>query len=816
MSQLEAILADLNPPQRDAVQTLSGPLLVLAGAGSGKTRVVTRRIAWLIAHGVRPWQMLAVTFTNKAADEMRRRVEDLVGAAGVWLSTFHSFCARLLRREGQALGLSPEYTIYDEEDAQSVLKEISAPLSLPQPRYSAGALRAFISRLKAVAKGPDEVDSFSYHGRIVRQVYEAYQQTLRQNQALDFDDLLLFAVRLLRDHADVRERWRQRFLHLLVDEYQDTNICQYELIKLLGLGHRNVCVTGDPDQSIYAWRGAEVRNILFFEKDFPGAKVVRLEQNYRSTPQILAVAGAVISHNVERKEKGLWTERAKGLKPRLVGTYDAEGEAGEVAARIKRLADGGRPYGHCAIFYRTNAQSRAFEEIFLRDGLPYQLVGGTPFYERREVKDALAYLRLLVNPADDVSFSRVLNVPRRGLGDAALKLIRQEAARHSCSLSDVLAQTGWLEAHTKPRARDELVRFRDLLASWRALPRSPVRPVVERVIQESGLRAALAAAKEEERLANLDELLDAAAAHDARNAPPGDQAAPPATSGGDAVPAPAPAEPPLEPGAFDDFGQDDARRAALEGFLENAALVQPTDTMGEGPDRVTLMTLHMAKGLEFPVVFVVGLEEGLLPLLRRSREDADSGADADAAEKRGVEEERRLFYVGMTRAQEQLFLLHARYRRRFGPDPVARPSRFLDEIPRELVQSEGVGALSRGAQRGDADQTAARRKFWDEDDWSQEPVRPPWFKSRRAGRSAAGDERAPALPEEPSDPALDAALAELTESGLAVGDRVRHPDFGVGVVEELRGCGLSAKARVRFPKAGSKLLLLSMARLKKL
>ena len=791
MSDVDSILSDLNPPQREAVETVDGPLLILAGAGSGKTRVVTRRIAYLIARGIRPWQILAITFTNKAAGEMRRRVDDLVGRSGAWISTFHSFCARLLRREAEGLGLSPDFSIYDTDDSKSVLREIVKELQFDDKRCSPGNLRQSISRLKNAGKQPQDVEGSTLHQRILQQVFELYQQRLLKNQALDFDDLLLFGLKLLRDHEDVRTRYQQRFRYVLVDEYQDTNACQYQLIKLLGEQHRNVCSTGDPDQSIYAWRGADVRNILSFQSDFPEAKVVRLEQNYRSTQGILAIASAVIQNNRDRMEKKLWTDREGGDQPVAVTVDNDELEASEVVSRIRETVDAGRAYADIAVFYRTNAQSRAFETALIRAGLPYQLVGGTPFYERREVKDALAYLRLIVNPADDVSFRRVINVPRRGLGATTIETLAREAERRGCPMSAMLQERDWLERALKPRPRSSLRAFGKLLDQCRLRPSYPVAPLVQFVLTESGLHEALEKAGEDDRLENLEQLLNAAAVYDEEQAE---------------VPA-VPEGPPPEPGAYDGWEEMPMAPPSLSGFLENAALVQPTDTWETDSDRITLMTLHMAKGLEFPVVFLTGLEDGLLPLIRtQTGPFEEEEYDADT-ERRAIEEERRLFYVGVTRAREALCLLNTRFRMRYGRSDIARPSRFLGEIPPDLIS---------GTEEDDADSfwaAASRRSkgklhFEAENDDFATPQ--PWKRRRRRQRESTQHV------EQTGDSwDVDYESSQIQDTKLEIGDRVHSAKFGEGFVEEIVGQGLSIKARIRFG-GRSRLLMLAHAKLRKL
>ena len=796
------ILQGLNPPQREAVETLEGPLLILAGAGSGKTRVVTRRIANLINHGVRPWEVLAITFTNKAAGEMRQRVETLVGQSGVWLSTFHSFCARILRREAPVLGLSSTFTIFDEDDAQKVIKDVIEKLRIEDKRMSPGALRSLISGFKSKALAPDDLEIGTFHERIAQQVYQEYQAALTRNQALDFDDLLLKAVALFRDHADVRERYRQRFRHVLVDEYQDTNGCQYQLVKLLGEGHRNVCVTGDPDQSIYSWRGADVRNILSFERDFSDTKVVRLEQNYRSTKNVLALASAVIKHNKERKEKELWTENPAGEQPALRIVGDQDLEAYEVSSEIERLIGTGRRYSDIAVFYRTNAQSRPFEQSLIRSAIPYQLIGGTPFYERREVKDALAYLRLMVNPKDDVSFARIVNVPRRGIGDSSVDLIARKATDFGCSMLEALDRTEWMEKELAQKARKSLYAFARMMDVLRKQPLYPVTNVVKRVLNDSGLLDALREAGEDERLQNLEQLVNAAVTYDEENEPEKLKAQ----------------GPPPEPGAFDGLDEIAQLQASVAGFLENAALMTPNDARKDTEDVVTLMTLHMAKGLEFPFVFIAGVEEGLLPMVR----GGSSGFGAEQAgqdeQERALEEERRLFYVGATRAKERLFLLMVRRRLRFGKYEIAIPSRFLEEIPEKLLEEtnragdawEGgnflLGDRARSSFSGGSGRSRPGAAFeaLDRELDEFEAAGAPRKKSRGLAQYAASAKEG-----------FSDEFNQLNDTGFEIGDRVKHASFGEGTVEAIQGLGLSAKVNVHFREHGPKWLLLSIAKLRK-
>ncbi|HEY3321494.1 MAG TPA: UvrD-helicase domain-containing protein [Planctomycetota bacterium] len=793
---MSKILSDLNEPQREAVETLQGPLLILAGAGSGKTRVVTRRIANLIAHGVRPWQILAITFTNKAAAEMRRRVDEMTGEqSGAWLSTFHSFCARILRREAEVLGYTRDFTIYDEDDASGVIKDIVKRLGLAEDkRFAPRQVRQEISALKSQATGSGDVAEGMFHERLLKKVYQEYEAELKKNNALDFDDLLRLTVVLFTEHPDVLERYRARFNYVLVDEYQDTNRCQYLLVKLLGETHRNVCATGDPDQSIYAWRGADVRNILSFERDFPEAKTVKLEQNYRSTQRILAAAGSVIEHNKERKPKGLWTSNPEGSKITLTVTGDEQLEAYEVVRNIEQLVRDGRRYNDFAVFFRTNAQSRPFETALLQAAIPYQLVGGTAFYERREVKDALAYLRLIVNPKDDVSFRRVINVPKRGLGDSAVELIEKHALELGSSLLETLTAPDADDFFRsfKPKPRQGLIEFVRLIDELRAMPQYPVEKVLSATLERSGLKESLLTADENERVENLQQLVNAAAEFDREYDPQNT----------------VPNGPPPEPGAYDGMEEFAQRQASVAGFLENSALLAPTDNYDPFAERVTLMTLHMAKGLEFPVVFLTGMEDGLLPLLRMSEGEND----------RAIEEERRLVYVGMTRAREILHLSRVQFRRRFGQSDIALPSRFLKEIPQKAVELVDRCQPAWAQLKGPAFDMPKTKP---QDD-------PAFAAFEKEVGEVFGDEQVVKRP--PSsrrrDLALQTVVDRLLDTGegqedpdaYEIGDRIRHDDFGEGLIENITGSNLSRKVKVQFRTCGPKLLLLSvaMAKLRKL
>jgi DNA helicase II / ATP-dependent DNA helicase PcrA len=772
----------LNPEQRAAVEHGGGPLLVLAGAGSGKTRVLTARVARLVAEDdVPPRRILAVTFTNKAAGVMRDRIADLLGSEprGIWIGTFHSICARLLRREGDRLPRGSHFTIYDEDDSLRALKRAMEEAGLDTGRWSPAALRARISDAKNALVGPDEygASAFDLMSRTVADVYPTYEKILVRSRAYDFDDLLVHAVRLLEDHADVGSRYAERFLHVLVDEYQDTNHAQYRIVRRLAGGHGNVCVVGDDDQSIYGWRGADLRNILDFERDFPGAAVVRLEENYRSTPSILEVANAVIERNRARKEKRLRTARPDGEPVAAVRLPDERAEASWVVEEILRAADG-RRFGDCVILYRTNAQSRPFEDALRRARVPYRIVGSVRFYERREIKDVLAYLQLAVNPADEAAFARAVSWPRRGVGSVTLERLREFAAERGIPLLAAAERSD--EGFGLPPAG--VSALRDFAAGISALSElardSSVEETIRECIRSFGVVEALESEEDgADRIANVTELLAAAAS----------------------------------------FSREEAEDAAaeatdLEAWLQGAALRADLDDYDESAPGVTLMTLHNAKGLEYPVVFVAGLEDGLFPLSRSMETEEE------------LEEERRLFYVGVTRAQDRLYLTHADRRWRYGSETRSAPSQFLDEIPEESVLrrwggageprggagrlraagagrsrpgGSGTGAVRPDARDGLGGRSAALADEEDAGDWSWR--RPP----RRSGRG---------LPEPPG-PRYD--WSDSQEPLLVVpGARVVHPEFGEGEIVAVSGSGTSTKAEIEFGAAGRRKVMVAHAGLR--
>jgi len=641
----ETLLEGLNDPQRRAVLHRDGPLLVVAGAGSGKTRALTHRVAHLIATGdVLPWEVLAITFTNKAADEMRERLVKLIGpvAERMWVSTFHAACVRMLRSHADRLGYRRSFTVYDDADSRRLVEHVLRDLNIDAKKLPSRSVQAAISSAKAELVEPDAFrgSAVSVFDRRIADVYSEYQQRLFAASAMDFDDLLLQTVRLLRGFPEVLESYQARFKQVLVDEYQDTNRAQNEIVLMLGAAHHNVTVVGDSDQAIYGWRSADIRNILEFEEKFPDAAVIPLEQNYRSTKTILDAANAVIANNTTRVPKDLWTTGERGeplLRYRAEDEYD---EAAWVASEIVRLHDTeGLAYSDVAVFYRTNAQSRALEEELVREGVSYRVVGGTRFYDRREVKDVLAYLRVLANPSDEVSARRIVNVPRRGVGDSSVERMVKWARGNGCSFADALAHAS--EAGVTARAVKGVDRLRELLEELRAMQQSGAGPgqLIEAVVERTGYAAELEAVETLEaigRLENIAELEGAAAEYD-----------------------------------------------DLDEFLESVALVSDVDELEADADRASLMTMHTAKGLEFPAVFLVGMEDGVFPHLRALDDPIR------------LEEERRLAYVGITRARRHLYVSHAWSRTLWGSTSHAIPSRFLSELPDELVRDVGGSSSAR-------------------------------------------------------------------------------------------------------------------------
>ena len=628
------LLEGLTEPQRAAVTHTNGPLCVLAGAGSGKTRVITRRAAHLACTVTDARHVLAITFTNKAANEMRERIVALGVGADMTVRTFHSLCARLLRTYHERAGLSPNFTIFDDDDQRKVLKETIAKADLSTQNWTPSRVQNAISKAKNELLTAEEFagQANDWSSRCIARIYRQYEAMLAEQQGMDFDDLLLRMALLLRRDEELCGLLERRFTHVLIDEYQDTNRAQYEIARRITQGKRNLCVTGDPDQSIYGWRGADIRNILDFEKDYPDAVTVRLEQNYRSTKRILSAASTVIARNRRRKKKDLWTENPDGPAVRVTGCDDGQDEARFIAEECRRHRDGGRPLKNIAVFYRINALSRSVEEEFLRAGIPYQVARGVAFYNRKEIKDVLAYLRVMVNPADEVSLLRIINTPARGIGDTTVKRLEAHAVASGQRLLAVIADPSAVPAIGKAVARVQA--FAKLIGELTPLTQGPPRAAVEAAVKRSGLMAAMKeeATQNSEPLENVSELISAAA----------------------------------------DF-EEEHPEAVLLDFLEHASLVNDVDSVDSESGAVTLMTLHAAKGLEFPVVYVIGLEEGLLPMRRD-----DSNVD--------VEEERRLCFVGMTRAMQELTLTHATYRMIRGMTERQVESVFLHELPKAEVE----------------------------------------------------------------------------------------------------------------------------------
>ncbi len=742
----DRLLAGLNPAQFEAVTHGDGPLLVVAGAGSGKTRVLTHRIAHLIEqHQVSPHQILAITFTNKAAQEMRDRIGRLIGpvAEKMWISTFHSACVRMLRRDAQLLGYPSAFTIYDHADAVRLTSYVLRDLNIDSKRFPPRAVHAAISAAK---NDGHSVESYSeqasvIYDRKIAEVFAEYQLRLLRAGAMDFDDLLGMAVQLLQTQPEVLASYQQRFRHVLVDEYQDTNSVQNELVLLLGQQHRNVCVVGDTDQSVYGFRGADMRNLLEFETAFPDSTVVVLEQNYRSTQTILDAANAVIAHNSARKPKDLWTQTGAGDKITKFQGEDEVDEAQWICRELTRLhADGDQRWSDMAVFYRTNAQSRVLEEQFLRGGIPYKVVGGTRFYDRREVKDAMAYLRAVVNTTDEVNLKRVLNVPKRGIGDQTVGRLDAYARSHGLSFIDALRN--WDVAGVSARSARGIESFLTLLDELATELASGPAALLDSILSRSGYLAELEADRSVEndsRIENLAELVGMAREYQ-----------------------------------------------SVDEFLEQVSLVADTDQLPDPEDPsetgVVMMTLHAAKGLEFPVVFMVGVEEGVFPHMR---------ALTDPAE---LEEERRLCYVGITRARQQLFLSHAWCRTLYGSTQYNPPSRFMTEIPSALIEESSSSRKRQDQSR------SGRTSSWEATSWSAT--------SDGFGSSGFGSSTGVSKPKPPSP-------TQAHELNFKVGDDVRHNVWGEGVILMVEGAGDKAEAVVHFGSVGEKRLLLSWAPLEK-
>lgn len=731
-------LEGLNNAQLQAVTTTEGPLLILAGAGSGKTKVLVSRAAYLVAEkNVWPGHILALTFTNKAAGEMKSRMEAMTGEAcrQMWVGTFHSICVRLLRRESEACPFDKNFVIYDDSDQQLLLKKIIAELGLNDREYIPRAVGSYISRHKNELHTPEDAASLCHTEweKDAIMVYREYQKRLLQNNALDFDDLIMYTVRLFRKNPAILAAYQQMFHYIFVDEYQDTNHSQYQLVQLLAAGSRNICVVGDPDQSIYGWRGADIKNILDFEKDYPDATVIKLEQNYRSTANILHAANALIANNTERRPKDLWTEAPAGEPISYHELNDERAEASFIIENLYRFkAEEGRRYRDCAICYRTHAQSRAIEEGCIKYGIPYRIFGGLKFYDRKEIKDILAYLRIIMNPHDDISLLRVVNEPKRGIGAASLAQLEARAAVEGGGIYGQISQTPVLAALSGP-ARRGLGDFYKMVEHWRQYsPDTPVLLLMDMVLAESGYRKMLEDStllEAQSRLENIGELLSVAASFDA-----------------------------------------EAEEGGLENFLAQISLATDMDQADNGDDYVSLMTLHSTKGLEFPIVFLAGLEERIFPHSRSLSSEEQ------------LEEERRLCYVGITRAREKLYLTRARRRVQWGQGEEHKESRFIQEIPEEYLDIHRLALYEWDNQHEGNSKS------------SKKPVRTSIF----------GDLKRPEPPQK-------------EKIGLInLGDKVCHAKFGDGVVVQVKGSGDSTEIMVAFPEQGIKSLVLKYAPIKKL
>ena len=728
---MQSLLDGLNREQQQAVQHTEGPLLILAGAGSGKTKVLTVRIAYLLAQGVNPYEILAITFTNKAAKEMKSRVEGLVGdvANRIWLSTFHSFCAKFLRFElDNFLGYNSNFTIYDTSDSQVVIKAALKALNLDDKYYPVGAMISAISdaKNKLLFASDYRKQARDFYQQKVADVYEYYERELRKNNALDFDDLLLVAVKLLQSNAAVLEKYSKRFRYVMIDEYQDTNHAQYLLAYLLSSHWKNIAVVGDADQSIYAWRGADIQNILDFEKDYPNCTSIKLEQNYRSTKIILDAANAVIDNNEGRPEKNLWTDKVEGAKIQHFTAQSEHEEAAFIGDTIVKKHDiHGVPYGDMAILYRTNAQSRVLEEALIKRALPYTMVGGTKFYDRKEIKDVLAYLRVLYNPFDDLSLLRIINVPKRSIGATTVSKLQDYARENGTSLFMTLTQLHLVDT-IKGKTKEKLEEFGILIFTLVAeMDDKSVLDILEAILDRTGYLAQLEEStdpQDQARAENIGELLSVAK----------------------------------------DF-QDTNPTGTVEDFLEQVALVNDVDFFEQEESKVTLMTLHAAKGLEFPIVFLGGLEEGLFPHSRTLMNPEE------------IEEERRLAYVGITRAEKELYISNATTRTVFGRTSSYLPSRFIDEIPAELVDS-----------------LRAKRKIPDD-------IKP----------------TVPRHMSVASRPVTKPIIRNEVIADWKVGDTAIHSKWGNGKVVNVSGEGAGMKLTIEFPTQGVRVVMAKFAPVKK-
>lgn len=746
MSTKDSLIDGMNPKQKEAVLQTEGPLLIMAGAGSGKTRVLTHRIAYLITEkNVNPWNILAITFTNKAAKEMKERVNNLLTSGGedVWVSTFHSMCVRMLRRDVDHIGYNRNFTIIDSGEQLTLMKRIVKEQNIDPKKYDPRSIIGMISNAKNELQTPEKYAELNngFFEAIVAKCYGAYQKELRNNQCMDFDDLIMLTIRLFDEHPDTLAYYQNKFHYIHVDEYQDTNHAQYTLVNMLAARFKNLCVVGDADQSIYGWRGADMQNILDFEKDYQEANVVLLEQNYRSTSNILAAANHVIENNSQRRDKKLWTDNQDGEK---ITYYRGETERGEtqyiVSTIQKEIAEKGRKYGDFAILYRTNALSRVMEEMLLKSNIPYKMVGGHKFYDRKEIKDILAYLNVIANPMDSLSFARVVNEPKRGIGNTSVEKLREFAAIHEWSLLEASINVDL--ANISGKASKELAAFGMMIQDLQKMvPYLSITELVQETLKRSGYEADLKrqnTLESQNRLENLEELISVTQEFDKQQE------------------------------AADEELENPADKLTI--FLNDLALVADIDSLEEETSQVTLMTLHAAKGLEFPVVFLLGMEEGIFPLSRALMEEAE------------LEEERRLAYVGITRAEKKLIISNAFSRTLYGRTQYNRPSRFIDEINQELLEGDG-GAKSIQNRQSTLTGAATRKAIYTQ----------PQQTKVSSKVETGGDQEA-----------------------WQPGDKVQHKKWGVGTVVKVGGSAKDVELDIAFPAQGIKRLLAAFAPIEKI
>ena len=784
-----SIYDTLNPKQKEAVLHTDGPLLILAGAGSGKTRVLTHRIAYLIDEcGVNPWNIMAITFTNKAAGEMRERVDNLVGfgAESIWVSTFHSSCVRILRRHIESLGYTTSFSIYDSDDQKTLMRQVFKAMDIDTKQFKERAVLAAISSAKDKLITPEEFllnAGADFREKKTGEIYREYQKQLKKNNALDFDDLIVKTVELFQNNPQVLDYYQERFRYIMVDEYQDTNMAQFKLVSLLASKYRNLCVVGDDDQSIYRFRGADIQNILSFENTFPGTKVIKLEQNYRSTQNILDAANGVIRHNFGRKDKTLWTANGEGDKILFKQFDTAKDEADFV---VRQIRDSAYSYQDQAVLYRTNAQSRLLEERCIFYNVPYRLVGGVNFYQRKEIKDVLAYLKTIANGVDDLSVIRIINVPKRGIGATTIGRVTVFASEHNMSFYDTLKEAKQIPGIGK--AAEKIGRFIAQMEAFRAMAHSEeysIKDLIDHILEDTGYEEELQEEGEIEaqtRLENIEELINKAAAY-----------------------------------------EEDSEHPTLDEFLEQVALVADIDNVDDSEDRVTLMTLHSAKGLEFPKVYLVGMEDGLFPGIMSIMAD----------DKTEMEEERRLCYVGITRAKKELVLTAARQRMINGETRWSKPSRFMDEIPPELLDADKLQPVLGKGKQDDFDdsglpwnqgsKSSVNRFGMGYNAYASKTVSPAgnstgagYGSSKTAGMSGFGSGMQSLEPKKKPGFGKTFTVQKAASLDYKEGDRVKHAKFGEGTVKEIIDGSRDYEVTVEFDKGGQKKMLAGFAKLERI